>query len=149
MSADRSAPARSRWDLVRRRVAPIALVLALLFLATRTCSSEPASARILFGVGAAPIEELRVTIEPLERDEELAFFEQRGRTGPAPVWSLEIAPGSYRLVFVVELRGEDEARRFERRIEVREGAEIRVDLTRDLRPRPPSPAPAGAPTAPE
>jgi hypothetical protein len=132
MTDDPSPTAGTRRRLIRKVVAPIALVLALVLLATQTCASEPVTARIRLGIGAAPVEHLRVTIQPVDREDALGYFEQEGRRGPAPVWRLEITPGSYRLSFSVTLHGEPAARRFERRIEVREGAEIFVDLTRDL-----------------
>ncbi|HUH03061.1 MAG TPA: hypothetical protein VML75_13785 [Kofleriaceae bacterium] len=144
MTDDQPPTASARRRLLRRVVAPIALVLALALLATQTCASEPVTVRVRMGIGAAPVEHLRVTILPVDRDEALGYFEQQGRGGPAPVWRLEISPGSYRLSFTVTLRGEPAARRFERRIEARDGAEIFVDLTRDLQP-----AGEASPAAPE
>jgi hypothetical protein len=127
-----SPPPRSTWQTIRKRAAPLGLVLALVWLGTRSCSDEPVKARVLIGVGAAPVVELRATAHRPDGEDALAHFEQRDLNGPAPVWRLELAPGSYRLVFVVALRDEPTARRFERRIEVTDGADIRVDLSRDL-----------------
>jgi hypothetical protein len=132
MSTDEPAPRPSTWQIVRKRAAPLGLVLALVWLGTRSCGDQPATARVHLGIGSAPVTHLRVVAQAGDRDEDVAHFEQFDLNGPAPVWRLEVMPGSYRLQFVVGLRGQDASRRFERRIEVSDGADIRVDLTRDL-----------------
>lgn len=123
---------RSTWQLIRKRIAPIAFVLALVALATQTCGSESAQVELVFDTGAARdrvaalhVDVFRVGGEP----EPVAYFD--ATPGPRMRWTLQLDPGDYRLGFRVTMRG-GAVHSFDRAIVAENNAVITLALERDL-----------------
>jgi hypothetical protein len=120
----------------RRWVGGVGFLLALGWLASRSCrsESESASAEIRFEVGSAGSELRRLEAELYRPGEEemLGFYRQSfegGVTGPAR-WPLRADAGVYRLE--VTLATASQTVEVERAIEIQDGATIRVNLEPDL-----------------
>jgi hypothetical protein len=114
----------------------VAFLVALLVLATRTCSSEIAQVEMAldFGAAAERVRHVRVDMFAQGQDQSALVFErsygERGVTR-APSFEAQLDPGMYEMLFEVEL--DDGVRRFERRVEVTDQATIKVNLERNLR----------------
>jgi hypothetical protein len=112
---------------------PIAFIGALALLASRTCSSETASSEIRFVVGDAPVTSVRADLYSDDSDRGLGYFESTriDAQGVAGVWKLTTDAGLYRLA--IEVRLPDRVENLSRRVELRDRAQVVVDLSRDLR----------------
>jgi hypothetical protein len=113
----------SRRVVWRRRIAPIALLIALGLLATRTCGAERTSVELSFDVGAAAerVRELQVTVHRLPAegaDTPVAQWTGRPSAGVLRPWKLHLDPGGYRLRFRADVGGR--MVRFDRTIDVRQ-----------------------------
>jgi hypothetical protein len=121
----------------RRWVGGVGFLLALAFLASRSCrsESEAASAEVRFVVGGAGADLRRLEAELYRPgdDELLGFYRQsfeRGAAAQAARWPLRADAGMYRLVVsLVTARGPV---RTERAVQIEERAIITVDLEPDL-----------------
>ena len=125
-------PERSTWDIVRKRIAPVAFLLALVVLATRTCGSETASVELVFDPGAARDRLVRLHVDvhrPGDDGAPVAYFDSAA--GPRMRWTLQLDPGDYRLAFRATLAG-GEVRRFDRTIVAEDNAVVTLSLERSL-----------------
>lgn len=127
------------YDLIRRRIAPVALMAALGFFAWRTCSSQNAQVVLRFDVGSAQadVRALRVDVFRPGASSSVAFLERRFEAGgPAdiPQLSMAMVPGPYQVVIRVSLdsNGHTTERVIERTIEAIDQATITLALERDL-----------------
>ncbi len=128
---------RSRYQVWRRRIAPFALVLALVLLGTRTCGSETSKVtlRIDAGEAADQISNLEVDIIRVGGDGATVARLERHAGAPSVDLPTQLATGRYRLRFRATLRG-GEVRRFDHMIEVDSGeTTTTVPIARDLAPR--------------
>jgi hypothetical protein len=123
----------------RRIVGGIAFVIAVAWLATRaTCGSDSAAVTVRFGLGerAGEVRSLRAELQRGDSPEVLAFweksFDERGAGPLAGPWSLRADAGLYRLE--VEVTTQAGSGRTSRRIELRDGASISVDVSDALPP---------------
>ncbi|HWN68026.1 MAG TPA: hypothetical protein VNM90_10340 [Haliangium sp.] len=87
---------------LRRRIAPLAFLLALALLGSRTCAREMTRVeiRLDLGASAAHVETLRVDVFPADADTGVASFERhlRGQPPPNPLaFEAALDPGTYRL----------------------------------------------------
>ncbi len=126
---------QSRYQLWRRRIAPIALVLALVLLGTRTCGSETAklTLRIDAGPAAGQIADLQMDVVRQGQTGAVARLERHAGAPPRDLVT-QLDPGTYQLRFRVTLRG-GEVRRFDHLIEVESGeTTTTVPIARDLPP---------------
>lgn len=125
--------ASSTWSVLRKRVAPVAFLIALVALAGETCRSEAASVELVFDPGEArsQLSSLRVDVYRPGDSESLAYFE--GRPGPRMRWQLQLDPGDYRLGFRASMT-DGSVRRFERTIIAENNAVISLSLARSLAP---------------
>jgi len=123
----------------RRGVAGAAFLLALLFLTTRTCRNQSASAEVRFRVGAAGAGLRQLSAElyhprgQSDSDELLGFYRrefERGSGAEAGRWSVHADPGLYRMRIV--LRSSAGTARLERGLDIQDGAVITIDLESDL-----------------
>jgi hypothetical protein len=127
---------RGLWDTFRKRIAPVALMIALVLLATRTCSTEIARVEMAldFGAAAERVRQVRVDMFPRGEERSVLFFEraygERGVTSP-PSLEAQLDAGTHEMLFEVVL--DDGLRRFTRIVEVTDQATITVKLERDLR----------------
>ncbi len=126
----------SRYDLFRRRIAPVAFVLALGFIAYDTCDKQERShATFVLDFGAAAPDVRSVQAEVWMNEAQVTQF-RRGAAdgayiGPARFEaSLPETHGELRID--VELRGGSH-RSISRRFSFAEGATVTVPLERDLR----------------
>jgi hypothetical protein len=139
------AQAESRRVVWRRRIAPIALLIAVGLLASRTCSTERSAIELSFDLGeaAAQVRELEVTVhrEPAaETSTPLGLW--TGRPGAAPLrpWRIRLDPGRYQLRFRAVM-ADGRLLRFTRPLDVsEEEARVSVSLAAEL-----AAAPAVAP----
>lgn len=124
-------------DTLRRRIAPVAFLLALALLASRTCQSEAVRVRIELDPGAASAEVRAVRVDVFRQgeDQSVAVFSRRyGEAGPdaRPSFEAQLDPGTYELRIEVETpRGH---RRLERTIEPRDASTVTIRLERELTP---------------
>lgn len=115
-----------------------AFVLAVAFLATRTCRSESVTGEIRFQVGDAGASLRRIDVELVRPgdDEVLGFYRQsfdRGAGRSAGRWPLRADAGLYRLR--IDLTTTTGKTRVERGVDLQEGAVVTIDLERDLAAR--------------
>jgi len=126
----------------RQHAGYAAFLLALVFLTTRTCRSENASAEIRFRVGQAGAALRGLDAELLRpgEDEVLGFYRRdypQGSGSGAGQWTVRADPGLYRMK--VGLRTAAGLTKVERGLEIFAGAIVTIDLERDLAPAPPPP----------
>lgn len=128
---------------LRRRLAPLVLLLAFVLLGSRTCASEMTRVELRFelGAAAAQVETLRADVFPEGASMGVATFERHVRERPVhgPLgFEAALDPGSYRVR--IEARTAAAARTLERAIvvgeQLGERTVITVDLGRDLLPAP-------------
>lgn len=128
---------------LRRRIAPVAFLLAVAFLASRTCTSQPERVEIQLALGAAAahVDTLRVDVFAADDAQGLASFERhiRGQPVHGPLgFEATLDPGPYRLR--IEARTGSSTRTLERAIvvgeQLGERAVISVDLAQALLPAP-------------
>lgn len=126
----------TKYDLFRRRIAPIAFALAIAFIAYDTCEKqERTSATFIIDVGAAEPEVRAIEAEVWMNGEQVTRF-RRDAVDGMPIGrtlfkaSLPDTDGELRLD--VELRG-GEHRTPTRKIHVTEGGTVTIQLERDLR----------------
>ena len=138
MSAD------SFYQTLRRRIAPVAFLLAVVLLGSRTCATEATRVEIRLDLGAAAthVETLRVDVFPADAATGVASFERHLRGQPVPGalgFEAALDPGTYRLRVDVRLRA-GATRTLERTIVVGEPmgerTVISVDLEQALLPAP-------------
>lgn len=126
----------TKYDLFRRRVAPIAFGLALAFIAYDTCSKqERTSATIVLDFGAAEPEVRAVEAEVWMNGEQVTEFRRAALDGMLIgktqfKASLPATDGELRAD--VELQT-GERRTINRTLHVTEGGTVTVQLERDLR----------------
>jgi len=126
----------SRYDKMRRRLAPVAFLGALVFLGTRTCGSEMAKVELWFDVGSntASLTSLQVEItRQKEPGEVIAHFEHNFHNASAslqPRWKLQLDPGMYDLALTV--RGKGGVVRVRRVARAVDNAVIRVSLSAEV-----------------
>ena len=126
----------TKYDLIRRRIAPIAFGFAIAFMAYETCDKqERTSATIVIDYGAAERDVRAIEAEVWMNGEQVTQFRRAavadGLIGPTQFkGSLPASDGELRMD--VELRS-GEHRTANRAIHVTEGATIRIQLERDLR----------------
>jgi hypothetical protein len=129
-----TGPERSTWDLIRKRIAPVAFLAALALLATRTCGSELADVTLRLDPGAAD-DRIRTLAATVHRGDEAASvtnFSTDWSAGPrTKIWRLQLDPGSYRLAFRVTMR-DGSLVTFDRRFEARANAEITIGFEQNL-----------------
>jgi len=128
--------AESKRLVWRRRIAPIALVLALGLLATRTCRSESASVEVQFDLGSATDQIRELEVDLLRDPAAAPVGRWSGRPGEAPIrpWQLRVDPGSYILRFRITLR-DGQLVRFEKATELSDGATVTVPVASALEHR--------------
>lgn len=121
---------------MRRRVAPIAFLVALAALAHQTCKAESAEVDLAlrFGPEASAVESVRVDVVRSDSGEHVAFLERRFPSGaPAELrQDVPLVEGMYRLDIELEVDGQ--LRRLSRVIDVEGSGGIRVDLSAELGP---------------
>jgi hypothetical protein len=126
----------TKYDLFRRRIAPIAFALVLGFIAYDTCNKhQRTSATIVIDYGAAEPEVHAIEAQVWMNGEQVTQFRREALAG-AHIGttqfkgSLPDTDGELRMD--VELTG-GEHRKVTRAIHVSEGAIVTVQLERDLR----------------
>jgi hypothetical protein len=126
----------SKYDLFRRRIAPIAFALALGFIAFDTCDKhERTSATFVIDYGAAERDVHAIEAEVWMNGEQVARFRRDAQDGALIgttrfKGSLPDTDGELRID--VELAS-GEHRSVKRAIHVAEGATVTIQLERDLR----------------
>jgi hypothetical protein len=127
----------SRRRRIAKRLAPLAFLAALGYLAFQGLRSERAAAEIRFVAGdrAAEVRRLEVELRRPRGEEVLGTFaaslERRRPGGELGRWPLRADAGSYELVIAMEL-AEGGRRDVRRGIELDDGAVITVDLAGEL-----------------
>jgi hypothetical protein len=123
----------------RRIVGGVAFVLAVAWLATRgTCGENSAEVTIRFRLGerAAEVRSIRAELHAGTGPEVLAFWEgnyPEGGTGPAVGhWPLRADAGVY--LVEVEVRTRAGSGRISRKVELRDGASISLDVSEAIPP---------------
>ena len=126
----------SFYQTLRRRIAPVAFLLALAVLAARTCQSDIAEVEIVMDLGprAGQVEKLRVDVfREGENTSVLVLdknYDAAGATS-SPRMRAQLDRGTYHMEFSVLLH--DGPRRFERILLVdASSATIHLDLARHL-----------------
>jgi hypothetical protein len=136
-------PEHSYRQTLRRRIAPVALLLALALLGSRTCASEMTRVeiRLELGAAAAHVDTLRVDVFPADAAAGVVTFERhlRGKPVHGPLgFEAALDPGTYRLR--IEARAASEVRTLERALvvgeQLGERTVISVDLEQALLPAP-------------
>jgi hypothetical protein len=122
-----------RYSVWRRRLAPLGLLLALAVLAHNTCSNDTARATILFldTARVAPVESVSAELYQSGQKVPLATFSTRylGKGDEIGRWELPKLPsGIYELR--VELLRRSGVELTQRAVDLREDAEITIDLKR-------------------
>ncbi len=122
---------RELWEFLRRRLAPLVIVLIVAMLGVRTCESDLADVeiRLRLGAASAQVQALRVDVFPTGDQAGVAYFERRYAAGRAPEavsMSAHVDPGMYRVHIDATLV--DDARSIWRQIEVRHQAVVTIDL---------------------
>jgi hypothetical protein len=126
----------TKYDLFRRRIAPIAFAMAIGFIAFDTCDKhERTTATFIIEYGAAEPEVRAIEAEVWMNGQQVTQFRRAALDGAAIgktqfKGSLPDTDGELRMD--VELVG-GEHRQVNRAIHVAEGATIRIQLERDLR----------------
>jgi hypothetical protein len=105
----------SFYQTLRRRIAPVAFLLALALLGSRTCATEKTRVEIRLDLGAAAahVETLRVDVFPADAATGVASFERHLRGQPVQGslgFEVPLDPGSYRLRIDARLGARLEAR---------------------------------------
>ena len=101
--------AHSFYQTLRRRIAPVAFLLAVALLGSRTCAGERTRVeiRLELGAAAAQVETLRVDVFPADAATGVASFERhlRGQPVQGPLgFEVPLDPGTYRLRIDARLR---------------------------------------------
>ena len=122
----------TKYDLFRRRIAPIAFAIAIAFISYDTCQkNERTSATIVIDYGAAERDVRAVEAEIWMNGEQVTQFRRTANIGKTQFKaSLPDTDGELRID--VELKS-GEHRTAERAIHVTEGATVTIQLERDLR----------------
>ena len=122
----------TKYDLFRRRIAPIAFALAIAFISYDTCEKhERTSATIVLDYGAAERDVRAVEAEVWMNGEQVTQFRRSANIGKTQFKaSLPDTDGELRID--VELTS-GEHRIVKRAIHVTEGATVTIQLERDLR----------------
>lgn len=122
---------RSHW---RRIVGGIGFLLAVAWLAGRTCRSESAEATVRFRLGdgaaaAAAVRAVRAELRRGDDPEVLAYwqrnFDERGSAPVVGPWTLRADAGLYRVD--VEVRTASGSGRVTRSLDLQDGAAVTVD----------------------
>ena len=126
----------TKYDLFRRRIAPIAFGLAIAFMAYQTCDKqERTSATFVLECGAADRDVHAIEAEIWMNGEQVTQFRR------APLEGGNICPARFKaslpdvdgeLRMDIELKN-GEHRQPTRQIHVTEGATVTIQLERDLR----------------
>jgi len=124
----------TKYDLFRRRIAPIAFALAIAFISYDTCQKhERTSATIVLDYGAAERDVRAVEAEVWVNGEQVTQFRRSANIGKTQFKaSLPAQHGDGELRIDVELTS-GEHRIVKRAIHVTEGATVTIQLERDLR----------------
>ena len=130
------------YTLARKRIAPVALILAVTWIAHDTCSRHerrPVTLRFELGPGAARVHELRVDVVS---GQDVIGRLRRGREAAglgAPQLKLSLPDGEVELRIELELSAAPEApavatvRKLTRRIHGEGGATVVIPLADELR----------------
>jgi hypothetical protein len=125
----------SRYDLFRRRIAPVAFVVAIALMARQSCAkAEHDKATFVLDLGSAAADVRVIDAELWADDNQLAVFHRSALAGSTMrdvrfVASLPAPDAELR--FDVELATTH--RRFTRRVHAIDGATVTVELAPDLR----------------
>jgi hypothetical protein len=126
----------TRYDLFRRRIAPIAFALAIAFMAYQTCQKDQRThAKVVLDLGAAARDVRAIEADIWMNGEQVTHFRRvaldNGTIGKTQFdTSLPDTDGEVRID--VELTS-GEHRAIKRSIHVVEGATVTIPLERDLR----------------
>jgi hypothetical protein len=125
----------SRYDLFRKRIAPIAFILAMGLLIRDTCQSEQRiHASIVIDAGEAEAKVKTIDAKVIVQGETLGEVHREAqpgmRIGPAK-FDVALPEEDGQVIIDVDLG--TEKRHVMRRIHVTEGATIQIDLSSDLR----------------
>jgi hypothetical protein len=127
----------SRYDLFRRRIAPIAFALAVGLLAYETCTKqERTHATIVLQLGDAAPNVKSIAAEVTIRDETFAQYYQAATPGSVitlPPFKVSLPEQDAQLRIDAELT--TSRTQLTRRIHIEEGATVTVPLAEDLRSR--------------
>jgi hypothetical protein len=113
------------------KLASVALLVALLLLAGRTCADELADITVRFERGNGPAISLIEATLHRSDGEAVAHFERRppeGAAGTLGEWTLAIDPGSYQLELVL-VTAAGETVRDRRAIEGEARSRVTIDLS--------------------
>jgi hypothetical protein len=124
----------SRYDVFRRRIAPIAFFAAIGVMAYQSCHRhERPRATIVLDLGAAEADVHAIDAELWADGEQVGVFHHAEITGlkVAPRFDVVLPARDAEVRFDVELG--DRHRRFTRHIRADDGATITIPLERDLR----------------
>lgn len=130
----------SRYDLFRRRLAPIALVLAIALIARDTCNKQDRTrATFVFDFGADAADVRAVDVEVWHGDDQLSVFHRPfdgAKLGPATFVASLPSP-DVELRIDVELASSVPHVRVTRRVHADDGATVTIRLEPDLHGRAP------------
>lgn len=126
----------SRYDLFRKRIAPIAFILAMGLLIRETCqNNERIHATIVIGAGEAEANVKSIEAKVIVEGETLGELRREAQPGMRigkARFEVSLPQADGQLIIDVDL-GEAEKRHVMRRIHASEGATIDIDLSSDLR----------------
>ncbi len=125
----------SRYDLFRKRIAPIAFILGLALLVRETCQNEQRiHATIIVSAGEAEPRVTSIDAKVIVQGETYGEMHREAapgmRIGKAK-FDISLPEADGQVIFDVNLGGEK--RHVMRRIHATEGATIELDLSVDLR----------------
>jgi hypothetical protein len=126
----------SKYDLFRRRIAPIAFALALGYITYDTCNKQQrTSATVVIDYGAAEANVHAIEADVWMNGEQVSHFRREALAGGSigkTMFKASLPDTDGELRMDVELTS-GEHRNMTRAIHVTEGATISVQLERDLR----------------
>jgi hypothetical protein len=126
---------RDWYDIFRKRIAPIAFIVAILALGTRTCKADMAEVELTvsFGAAAADVRSIRVDLFKGDDVEPVASFNRSyGEAGAqtSPLLDAQLDPGMYRVDMTVgTVSG---TRHITRAVDMDDRSSITVSIERDL-----------------
>lgn len=126
---------RDWYDIFRKRIAPVAFLVAILALGTRTCKADMAEVTLTvdFGSAAADVRSIRVDLYRGDDVEPVVTLERAyGDAGATtrPVLEAQLDSGSYRVDMSV---GTTTGQRYvTRSVELSDQSNVTVTIERDL-----------------
>lgn len=123
------------YDIFRKRVAPIAFLIGLVVLGTRTCSTEMAEVELTFDFGSAAADVRSLRVDVFREGESIGaitFERHYGDDGAKsdPRVEATLDAGTYHVAFSVVMK--DGRRRFDRTMTINDRAAVTLSLERDL-----------------